>query len=193
VTRSELLLVTGSALLFAWMTAVAVGGGIWFDAPLRDALRAIATPSLTEAMRGLTLLGGDKIVLPLMALAAWRLAAAGRRREALLLAAIVVGLDILVNLLKPLVGRTRPAALYGYPLPSTASFPSGHAALALGLYGAAAVHGGMPQRVLAGTLVALVGLSRIYLGVHYPSDVIGGYALAALWIATARVCARKLA
>ena len=193
MARRDSILVAASALVFALLAiAVVCGGPIWFDAPVRDALRGVSTPALTEAMRGLTLLGWDRFVIPLLALAAWRLETLGRRREAIALAAVVIGLEVLVNLLKLVFARERPEALYGYTEPPTASFPSGHAALSLGLYGMAAALGRGAARFIAAALLALlIGLSRVYLGIHYPSDIVAGYALALASLVAARALLRE--
>lgn len=87
--------------------------------------------------------------------------------------------------------RPRPVPFFDTPLPSSYSFPSGHALFSFCFYGmlaaiiTARLHSRSARTViwlLAGVLVALIGLSRIYLGVHYPSDVLAGYAAALVWV-----------
>ena len=99
---------------------------------------------------------------------------------------------VLMLLLKSLFGRKRPLS----PLLKTAkglSFPSGHALASFCFYGVLA--GLIVDRVerlsvrvavgvLAAVLVLAIGISRIYLGVHYPSDVVAGYIAAAMWVGT---------
>jgi undecaprenyl-diphosphatase len=93
--------------------------------------------------------------------------------------------------LKHAFHRQRPTPFFG-PLPHTYSFPSGHAMFSVCFYGVLAglVADRTNSRVikiciwlLAVVLIAAIGLSRIYLGVHYPTDVLGGY-LAAVWVSS---------
>jgi membrane-associated phospholipid phosphatase len=100
---------------------------------------------------------------------------------------------LLEHLLKSIVGRTRPMFGAAYLTDQSASFPSGHAMMAtLGigmlvyvLIVTRVVRGWMRVAlvVVAFVCVVLVGLSRIYLGVHYPSDVLGGFTAGGAWLA----------
>ena len=87
------------------------------------------------------------------------------------------------------------------PKPSTYSFPSGHALISLCFYGLLAgtlTHDMRSKwhRVLvwcaAAVLITLIGLSRVYLGVHWPSDVIAGYAAALIWMGAVRMVVLRL-
>jgi undecaprenyl-diphosphatase len=100
------------------------------------------------------------------------------------------------QILKLCFHRPRPEAFFGLAIPATYSFPSGHALTATCFYGVLAGLLAARTRPLAGkaglwalaaTLAALIGLSRVYLGVHYPSDVLAGYAAAVVWMAAVRV------
>jgi membrane-associated phospholipid phosphatase len=124
----------------------------------------------------------------------------GRRIMLVAWAAAFAGGGILENVLKLIVHRTRPTYGAAYLSGHSYSFPSGHAMMSmigmatlmyvLGLYW----HPRRPWRVLsilgAVVLVVLVGVSRIYLGVHYPSDVLGGWTAGAAWVA---VCVASVA
>ena len=86
--------------------------------------------------------------------------------------------------------RTRPEPWFGYPLPRTYSFPSGHAFVSFCFFLCLAeilIRDEWPiTRKLTIWLVAVlctftIGLSRVYLGVHYPTDVLAGYAAAIMW------------
>lgn len=105
---------------------------------------------------------------------------------------VVIGGGKLVNiLLKDLFNRPRPVWNGVFATESTPAFPSGHAMMSLLTYGFLvfllwrAVHH-RPARValIGGTavLVGLIGFSRVYLGVHYPTDVIGGYVMGGAWL-----------
>ena len=122
-------------------------------------------------------------------LAACGLLAAGRRGWlAAPLALSFVGAEATTWLVKVLVGRARPAFLAGVSAASP-SFPSAHATVSLSLYGflglaVAAALPGQRRRVLwaAAAAVGLIGFSRLYLSLHYLSDVAAGYAVAAGWL-----------
>jgi len=111
-------------------------------------------------------------------------------RTAALLAITMLGVAVLDVALKHAFHRPRPVAFFG-PTPSSYSFPSGHALGSLCFYGilAAILTGRALGRgakfclwVATVLLVGMIGLSRIYLGVHYPSDVIAGYCAATVWV-----------
>jgi len=101
----------------------------------------------------------------------------------------VLGTAVAAFSLKDIVERTRPDILYQAYLESGFSFPSGHAALSFALYGFIVYilwKFKLERHILAITLaiilVSLIGFSRLYLGVHYATDVIAGYTLAAAFL-----------
>jgi membrane-associated phospholipid phosphatase len=156
-----------------------MGALLALDATLARWINGLAgVPALDWLMVALTLSGAHAAIwLALGVVAAWRSGAAARgvvrMAWGLALAALLVN-----GVLKPLVDRQRPFVrdpavhLVG-PAPSGASFPSGHAASAVaGAYGLAFVW--PRRRALLWTLGAAIALSRIYLGVHYPTDVAAG-------------------
>jgi membrane-associated phospholipid phosphatase len=115
-----------------------------------------------------------------------------RRRAwwtALWVAVTIVGIGPLTTVLKDLVGRVRPAYAQGGAQLDTLSFPSGHSSgiatlVTVGLLLGWPLLSARARRgwVLAGVALALVvGLSRMWLGVHYPSDVLGGWSLGIAW------------
>lgn len=148
--------------------------------------------SLDRLMAGVTWLGSLFVLLPLAVLAArWRLRG-GYRLEAVFFPLALIGSALLAHLAKHWVARPRPAL---YPLttalPADWSYPSAHAmqatAAGLALFLILLRHRtALPTRwtlaALLGGLVILVGLSRIYLQVHFPSDVLAGGLAAALWV-----------
>ena len=190
------LAAAAALLLFGWLANdVARGGKIQFDATVRDAVHSWASPRVTYAMRGITELGSPLVLVFLSLLLVWRLAQAGRKRAALLLVIAAVGAEALDELLKLVFHRARPEAFFGYAEPLTYSFPSGHATSACCFYGVAAAIVATriqsPGRkavvwAAAALIAGLIGLSRIYLGVHYPSDVLAGYAAAVVWVSALR-------
>jgi undecaprenyl-diphosphatase len=109
-----------------------------------------------------------------------------------LLAIGYIGGWILNKVLKDSLGRPRPSVVEGVDIVHSLSFPSGHAMTSLIAYGAVAylVARLEPKPVmrrftwtLAVVIVLAIGTSRMYLGVHYPSDVLGGYLAGLAWLA----------
>jgi membrane-associated phospholipid phosphatase len=157
-----------------------------FDMRVREAVHGWASPWLTAGMRAITLLGSGWFLFAAGVVAAIREAMRGRRREAAYVGLAIVGAKILEQSAKYTFARVRPEAFFGYPQPDTFSFPSGHALASLCFY-VAVTRIWFGRRavgwIVCGLLVAAIGLSRVYLGVHYPSDVLAGYALGICWMA----------
>lgn len=144
---------------------------------------------VSEAVRDVTALGSYPVLALLITFVLLQLLLTGRRGTALLIAGSVVSGTIVSTVLKTLFDRPRPD-LTGVAEVFTASFPSGHSMVSAVTFltiGAvlAGTTGLIRLRVLyfgaAILLTLLVGLSRIYLGVHYPTDVIAGWSLGAAW------------
>ena len=183
-------------ILFAWIAIEVVRGQEGaFDGAVRDAVHSWASPRLTWAMSGITQLGSTAFLVCAGLLAVGLLAAVGRERAAVLLAGTALGSEALTQILKLVFHRARPEAFFGLVSPATYSFPSGHAITACCFWGvlagilAARSRSGWVRAglwTLASALAALVGFSRVYLGVHYPTDVLAGYAVAVLWVAAVR-------
>ena len=144
-----------------------------------------AHPLLTEAPAWLSLLGNAFVLLPLSALVVLVLFFTGRRGAAGLLFAVVVGERLLLDGLKILIGRERPEIMLHPVETHSFSFPSGHAANTMTVLVALALFA-LPRRhrrwsvPAAIALAAAVGFTRPWLGVHWPSDVLAGWMLAAL-------------
>lgn len=171
-----------------------------FDQQIRSAVHQHASPQLTAAMRGITWLGSWQVLLPAVCCLLAILILRGMTREARLLLVTVVGAEVLDIVLKLSFRRVRPSPFFGFPPLNTYSFPSGHALVSFCFYGLMA--GLITMRVrrkwvraitwlVAIAIVGLIGFSRIYLGVHYPSDVIAGYIAAIFWMAAVKAVARR--
>jgi undecaprenyl-diphosphatase len=167
-----------------------------FDAPLRAAIHGWASPALTEAMKAATQLGGGFFLFPLGAIVTFALYREGRRRDAALFVIAVLGANILDEGMKLVFRRERPDPWFGYPEPFTYSFPSGHSFVSFCFYFSLAeilIREDWPAArkgatwVAAGLLTLTIGLSRVYLGVHYPTDVIAGFVAAIAWTTAIRV------
>jgi len=184
-----------AALLFGLLAMLVRSGETTaFDAAVRGGVHAGSFPALTWAMRALTDLGEAVFLITFGALAVWRLIAMGRRREAGFLVLAGLGGEALDQALKEWFRRPRPVAYFGVS-PENYSFPSGHAMVSLCFYLALAeivIEEEWPPghrllaRAIAVALSLLIGFSRIYLGVHYPTDVLAGYAAAIVWLAVLR-------
>ena len=145
---------------------------------------------LDEPMRLITALGYYWVVLPLLAGAVLVFYLKGWRLSAFLLIVSTAGGVFLTTVLKAVFRRARPELFdTGYSA-SFYSFPSGHATVAVGFYGALTLILAYRLRGLArwavvsggALLVLLIGFSRLYLGVHYPTDVLAGFLAAPLWV-----------
>lgn len=155
---------------------------LWLRDPLDAAQLRVPRWTLGVAI-AITTLGNWYVRLPVAALGALLLALRGRRREAAIVAASVALAALALPLLKDLVARSRPDVAVQLVAASHPSFPSGHAFGATVLYPLLGYVAG--RRALIGCGIALavaIGLSRVFLGVHWLSDVAGGWLLGAAWL-----------
>ncbi|HMH02435.1 MAG TPA: phosphatase PAP2 family protein [Terriglobales bacterium] len=188
-------------LLFAWMAEeVLEAGTIRFDNSIRAAVHQRASPALTVFMRGITLLGSMEVLLPAVLIVLTFLLVRGKRYEAIVLSVTMAGGVILNMVLKLSFRRVRPDPFFDLATPASYAFPSGHALLALCFYGVMVriLSDSLKSReyrwmvwVGAVLLIGLIGLSRIYLGVHHASDVLAGYAAAIVWISAVTMVVRQ--
>jgi undecaprenyl-diphosphatase len=180
-------------LLFAWLAeGVFRGSSQQLDLRARAFVHQFATPSLTRVAQAVTFLGSFNFLAILFLIVTVVFCLLSLRRYAAWLATAMAGELLLEITLKSLFHRTRPETFFGRD-PSGYSFPSGHAMGSFCFYGALAgllcARIRQPSlRILIGTaataLVLAIGLSRIYLGVHYLTDVIAGYCVAGVWVST---------
>ncbi|MCA1622580.1 MAG: phosphatase PAP2 family protein [Acidobacteria bacterium] len=184
----------GALFFFAWLAdEVLEGDAKTFDETVRVFVHGFAGESLTALMQFITMLGSTLFLSILCVSIFVIFMIKNLKRAAVLLMTTMAGAVILNFALKMSFGRLRPVPFFDTPLPDSYSFPSGHALYAACFYGVlawliAARIQNKSLRILiwslAVLLALLIGLSRIYLGVHYPSDVIAGYAAAVVWILT---------
>jgi membrane-associated phospholipid phosphatase len=184
------LSLTSSALLLCLADEMREGDLVGIDAMVFQAVHAWRG-SLDGMMLAFTLAGGGvgmTVVCLAMIIVLW---IGQRRRAALFMAIAGIGTFLLSTGLKLLFHRARPLEGYLIAAPSSFSFPSGHAMASMGVLASTVVvlHAiGAPRRlrhiatVGSGVFLCGVALSRIYFGVHYFSDVVGGQLAAAAWV-----------
>lgn len=149
------------------------------------------TDALTVLARAVTVLGDTLVLTIVTALVCAGLLWRGHRRDALLIALTGVGASMVTFTGKRLVGRSRPPAVDRLAYEPSLSYPSGHSLGTMAVVGILAVtliprlHRAAARIAAAAAAViyvAAVGLSRIYLGVHWPTDVLAGWSIGALWV-----------
>ena len=183
--RTRAAAAIGGLLVFGAMAYPLVrGDAIEFDLPVRAAIHGWAFPALTAAMRLITMLGSEYFLVPLAAILVWHWERRGERKAAYLLVAGSLSAEVVAQLLKALIHRPRPELFFGLTPTETYSFPSGHAFVPVVYFGilAGVLAAGARWRAAVVVMAAFLGLSRVYLGYHYPSDVVAGWALAVVWL-----------
>lgn len=160
---------------------------LYFDAPLLWRMHALHGPGLDAAFMLISKLGYQWGVIPLDILIVLALCAYRRWREASFAAISFAGSALLNIASKHFFQRDRPTLWESIAPESTFSFPSGHA---MGSMTLAAVvmllawntRWRWPVCIAAALFAVLVSLSRVYLGVHYPSDILAGWCAALVWV-----------
>ncbi|XID93194.1 phosphatase PAP2 family protein [Paenibacillaceae bacterium WGS1546] len=184
----------GFALFATLALIVNAGGAEAFDSAVIAAVQGRETDGWTAVAMLLSELGSTIGVIAICATILLLLAfVLGHRSELVLFVAAVGGAVLLNQLLKLVFRRERPD-LHRLVEETGFSFPSGHAMAAFALYAAAAYLLWRHIRPATGRIVLIaivslmivgIGLSRIYLGVHYPSDVVAGYVASGVWLGIA--------
>jgi undecaprenyl-diphosphatase len=204
-----LLAVVGTAWLFVQLADEVVEGDTQgFDEWVISALRDPENPRLPrgpkwvhEVGRDITAIGGATVVTLVVGSAAVYLFLRRKSHAAWLMLLAVVSGVIVSTVLKNLIGRERPSVGSDLTTVITYSFPSGHSMLSAVAYLAlgtmlARTESQRTVRIFFMTIAVLttllVGISRVYLGVHYPSDVLGGWTAGLGWAIVWWIIARML-
>jgi len=165
---------------------VRAGDAFFFDRPLLEFAHAHASPFFDQLALLLARIGYRDGVLPFDIALVLFLALRGRKRESLF-AGIAFGGSALLNIAtKHYFARARPDFWLSLAPETSFSFPSGHAMGSMTLAAVLAMlawntRWRWPVLVVAGAFALLVGASRVYLGVHFPSDILAGWSAALAW------------
>jgi undecaprenyl-diphosphatase len=160
-----------------------------FDTTILLILQKLHTPLLDQIMLGFTFIGDPKVLFVVALVGCFGFILQRQRTEAVILAIAGVGAIGLNFLLKDLFARSRPELWQRTIDVRYYSFPSGHAMISVVVYGLVGYF--LATRFkrqngwiisLTALLVAVIGLSRLYLGVHWPTDIIAGYAAGLIWL-----------
>ena len=196
------------AMLGLWGLAGLTEGVLEGDTERLDrqvllSLHGRATPWLDRAALEVTALGDTVVVVVLALVAASLLWILGRRAYASLLVIAISGAAIINPLLKIIFDRPRPQvfewrAHFAY---TSQAYPSGHATISMVTFATLAfiIHRlaergtvSVAAAAVAAFVITLVGLSRLYLGVHHPSDVLAGYVVGFAWAVLCAVTVEAL-
>lgn len=173
------------------------GGAAGFDRAVIHIVQSVESPPLTALAKSLSLVGSSRLAIGISLLTMTILFFALKHRmELALFLWVGLGSQLLNTLLKLWFHRERPT-IHRLIEQAGYSFPSGHSMAAFSLYGVIAyllwrhMHNRRERFILILFTVLMtggIGWSRIYLGVHYPSDVIGGYAASGAWLMLSAAC-----
>jgi len=181
-------LAIGAVAVYLGLSGIVADGAPSADRALLGSLSASRTPALTELALAVTNLG-DVWLLTIVSLLTVTALAFRSRRAAIFVASSVLGAAIIHYALKVLAARPRPSFDPVYE-PGGWSFPSGHSMATFCFFVALALV--VPARftrarlavfVMVAVTIGIVGLTRIYLGVHYPTDVLAGWVIGLAWVA----------
>jgi membrane-associated phospholipid phosphatase len=159
------------------------------------------SPTMNEVAMQLTALGSG-VVVPIIAFFfILILLGNGRKRTAISFAIMIVGAGALIAVLKLFFAISRPDTYEPLVKEMTYSFPSGHSVISFTLYGGMAAWLFVARRkekwvwftsFFLVLLAGVIALTRVYLGVHWPSDILAGFFIAAFWVALCLLLDRKL-
>lgn len=179
----------GIFLLALLVLLISTGASRPIDLPLIHFIQSFENPFLTKLFTTFTAIGSWYWITPLTCLLFVYWFTKREKRRAGFSVFVVVGTVLLTSGFKKIIERPRPEIhrlmeIGGY------SFPSGHTMMAVSLYGALVItcwqrtsnRGRTFLLLLAGSMISGIAISRIYVGVHYPTDIVGGVLTSSLWL-----------
>lgn len=189
------ILVIGLAIAFGYIvTAISNKSIANFDTSIITYVQGLESPWLTTIMKVFTWSGSSLFIAPLALITFFFLYFVKHHRyQATLFIVVILGTPLINGILKVYFKRDRPE-IYRIMDANGFSFPSGHTMMAFSTYAIIAyivwrnIQIALTHVLLvliAAFMIIMIGTSRIYLGVHYPSDVLGGIAASALWVTVA--------
>lgn len=170
---------------------VVAGRADRYDEMIMETVHQIDHPAMHRAMHGITQLGTHVAIGTAAGITAIAMLRKGKKHDASTVVVSTVGAMAINTILKHVFQRQRPIErARRIALPNSHSFPSGHSLLSAATYPIVAHHlvqdASVPTQALAhtiaGVVILSVGFSRVYFGVHFPSDVLGGFAAGFGWL-----------
>lgn len=192
-----MLIICLSGIASSWIF-IETMENVWFqerivqlDVQIIQWLQTLHTPLTDQLFLGITQLGNPFLLMFIAIITTATLLFLGRKFESMAFGAGFAGLTVMVMSVKYFLDRHRPSEAVQLVIEKSPAFPSGHASMSLFVYVslgyliARTTHNAQKEAYILVATIALtlaIGFSRLYLAAHWPSDVIGGFALAGMWL-----------
>ena len=195
--KKKIYLIIGLLILLIIDATLILTNNIsWFDNSIYNIVISIKSDFMTNIVKGITFLGSVKFIIIINVLL-FIYAMFKKKYKLLLITISSITSPIVNNILKVIFKRPRPI-LINLIEETSYSFPSGHSMISILFYGSIIYLLNKYKikyykliSVILSVLILLIGLSRIYLGVHYPSDVLGGYLTAGICLTIITIIYKK--
>lgn len=190
-----MLIISGLAFLLL-AVLVTVGMTQPLDQAIITSIHTAISPIATSFFLAVTQFGGSVVVTAVSVAILAVLLLRKKRQQAIFFSAVMAGMLVLNVIFKHLIGRQRPDAAGWLVHETGLSFPSGHATavMALGLALCVLLWSTAWRWVvasIAAIYIIVISVSRLYLGVHFPSDILGGWLLSIAWVSAVALILRR--